>query len=137
MPMTIEWLLSDEATEAVDAMWEKLGQVAADSGPYPLDENVVLAGARVVYSPGDGLRVPLYELGRRAPVAYLEERGEVTAVDARRLPRILFADVEKVVHLSWGITVAPLDNADDCTGPLTPERAATTLSPPAILPPLD
>lgn len=75
----------------------------------------------------------LYELGQRDPRAHVDEHGQVWAraegygpsllVDEMRmergglLPRVLFADVPVPLHLTAGVMLAPISEADADTGP--------------------
>jgi hypothetical protein len=71
----------------------------------------------------------LYELDSREPCAYVDSDGLVcysstnqvvprlSDDDNRILPSILFADTEHMFHLAVGITIAPLADANDQTGP--------------------
>jgi hypothetical protein len=74
----------------------------------------------------------LYELGHREPIGFVDPDGVVRDDDGRVMepepdewfrsvrisgwPMILFAEVPALLHLSCGISVAPMSHADG-TGP--------------------
>lgn len=66
-------------------------------------------------------RLALYELDVREPVAELDDGGQlhrlVGGAPTSGLPKILFADVPIMLHLTCGISVAPMDQASEETGP--------------------
>jgi hypothetical protein len=66
-------------------------------------------------------RLDLYELDAREPVAFVDRDGIVRPSAGALLPTVLFAELPTPLHLSAGITIAPLSDASEATGP---ERGA-------------
>lgn len=50
--------------------------------------------------------LPLYELGVKEPVAHINNEGQLDR-DPVDLPRILFADIPFMLHLTCGISLSP------------------------------
>jgi hypothetical protein len=60
----------------------------------------------------------LYELSCRIPVAEIDFEGHMNILKpSYDPPKILFANVNVQLHLTNGVTLAPMRYADDRTGP--------------------
>lgn len=57
----------------------------------------------------------LYELSKREPVAELNFEGALNDY-GNMIPKILFAEIPVMFHLSCDITLAPMKYADNDTG---------------------
>lgn len=65
----------------------------------------------------------LYEADNPEPVATIDEEGHVLGARPDRLPRILFAAVPVMLHLTCGISIAPLADGGEALAALDPATA--------------
>jgi hypothetical protein len=54
-------------------------------------------------------KLPLYELGTHDPIAWLDGGGRLSGYQ-KRLPEILFADIPIMMHITEGISIAPISD---------------------------
>lgn len=63
----------------------------------------------------------LYELDIREPVAELDFEGKLIDLEVRtisfKLPKILFAEIPTIMHLTCGHCIQPLEYSSEFTGP--------------------